>query len=858
MTVKNITSSPLTKIAQSYEIKEQILRQEDAFLYSLDNDEYWAIPTAFPLIAENDLEEPEGMAVFWKNQELPFLGNVHQNKQGWMWTRFIKHIEPERDSGYKRFKQRNTLVLSKDQYYRSENFYIPKGTIEFRIRAGSQNPEEYAPHIKVFLDEQLIRMLPVREMKFYRFSHELEPGSYKLEVGFSSAEKYSSSDPEEHLILDTVELKSTHDFILHTYLTQQTKSAKVDKFRAVYHTYVGDKKLYPIYLMRKKYQLLDLGIGENPLEMKKKLVVKGQSINAIFSPPRTELKYEVKIPEKGVLDFGYGLMQRSFRHKGDGVQFHIDIKTRAKEERIFSSTIDPFKNVDHRIVFRKKIDLSDYENKRIELVFVTEKNGGIHNDLSYWANPCIYQQKELLNTQKKKPTNVILISLDTLRADHLGCYGYSRDTSPNIDNLSKDSVLFNSCYSTAPSTLIAHMSLMTSLNPKSHRVYNDKAGDTLSPEFLTLADVLRGHGYYCGAFTGSGLVSAIFGFSKGFDEYHEDRYSIFKGNSAENSLESVSNWLSHNSDKKFFLFLHTYQPHNPYKNNSSFGKTYLSEDSLWQEINIIKHLRDLESENPASYPAELKNWPRQILENNLFKFRKLSRDERQNVVDLYDGEIRHTDEYLVKPLLGELKRLNIYENTMIILLSDHGEGFQDHKMWEHGVQLYNELIRVPLIIKYPSSKFKGKRVDKSVGLIDVLPSILEELGIELHEQFEGKHIEDIIDGTEDLDRICYAEARAAGRIVALVRGHDKLIFNGAPKSIYRFIGVPSQIEYYDLDKDPSENNNIEVESQTDLDALFKQLIEYWKDTQYTRESPQKKAWVPQDLEEQLRALGYIK
>jgi arylsulfatase A-like enzyme len=399
---------------------------------------------------------------------------------------------------------------------------------------------------------------------------------------------------------------------------------------------------------------------------------------------------------------------------------------------------------------------------------------------------------------------------------------------------------------------------MTSLNPKSHRVFNDQAGDTLSPEFLTVADILRSHGYYCGALTGSGLVSAIFGFSKGFDEYHEDRYSIFKGDSAETLFENTSAWLNHNCDKKFFLFLHTYQPHNPYKNNSSFGNAFLSEHSEWQEINLMRHLRDLNIKNPISYSSELEARAKRILEKYLFRFRALPDKESQNIVDLYDGEIRHTDEYLVKPLLSELKRLNIYENTMIILVSDHGEGFGDHKMWEHAVQLYNELIRVPLIIKFPASKHRGSTIANNVGIIDILPSILEELGITPHSQFEGKHVHDIINGVEDMERVCYSETRTAGRKISVVRGNDKLIFNGAPKSVYNLIGIPKQIEYYDLYKDHSEKNNIEVSSKTDLNVLFNHLIEYWEDARDTGGKPQRRAKIPEDLKEQLKALGYIK
>ncbi|MGD9347600.1 MAG: sulfatase-like hydrolase/transferase [Candidatus Aminicenantes bacterium] len=857
-TAENIISSPLKTLNKAYEIKEQIIDTEDSFLYELDGGKYWAVPAEFPLIADNELEEPEGMVILRKDREIPFIGQILGKRNGWKWTRYIKRIEPDQNKKYEEFKRGNSLILPRDVYFVSDVFYVPKGLIEFQIHAGSYSPEQYGLNLDIYLGERLIKKLPIEKKRYYKFTREIEPGTYKLKIGFSEDISSSMSLKQEKLDLDSIELRSANDFILLSYSRQQLKIREKVPLRATYHTYVGDKKYHLMYLMHKRYQLQDFDIGENPLAMKKKLIIRNQSINTIYAPPKTVLKYMAKIPKSGVFDFGYGLMPEAWRKKGDGVQFHIYIKTKDKEGRLFSSSINPFRHVEHRKVFREKIDLSEYGKGKAEFVFITEKNNAIHNDLSYWCNPCLYQHQEPLNKKKKKPINVILISLDTLRADHLGCYGYSRDTSPSIDSFREDSVLFNHCYSTAASTLVAHMSLMTSLVPKSHQVYNNKAGDTLSPEFLTLADMLRKNGYYCGAFTGGGLVSGVFGFSKGFDEYHEDRYSIFRGNSAETLYKNASDWINQHNDKKFFLFLHTYQPHNPYKNSSTLGKSYLGRNSIWEQIDLLKYLRDVFSDDPPSYPSKLDNRSQQILKNYLFRFTRLSEEEKQNIIDLYDGEIRHTDEYFIKPLMNELRRLDLYENSIIILLSDHGEEFYDHKMWEHGIQLYNELIRVPLIIKYPGSRFKGETIDRNVSLIDVLPSIIKELRITPHSQFEGFDVKDVIEDKERFDRICYAESRAGGRKIAVVQGKNKLIFNGTNEAIFDMLSIPSQIEYYDIYGDFSEKNCIELRDTTSVNDLFKALISYRIEKSKVKESDLKRVDLPKDLEEQLRTLGYIK
>ena len=301
----------------------------------------------------------------------------------------------------------------------------------------------------------------------------------------------------------------------------------------------------------------------------------------------------------------------------------------------------------------------------------------------------LYSESKNISLDKNS-INVILISLDTLRADHLKCYGYKRNTSPNIDKLAKDSVVFFNTFSHAPYTLSSHMSMMTSLLPMNHKVlYIDRS---LNPSIKTLADLLRNNDYITVAFTGGGQVSARYGFSKGFDFYYEEYMGGVHINSAERLFKHASKWIRKNKNLKFFLFLHTFQIHNPYHSPPPFGQIFLKKEYPWKYISLQEILGQ-------GYPR---------------LFRELKRIEKENVIALYDGEIRYTDECFIKPFIKELKKLNLYDRTMIILTSDHGEEFRDHYSWGHGHNLYNEVIKVPLIIKFPYSKYSGKKVKKKM------------------------------------------------------------------------------------------------------------------------------------------------
>lgn len=582
--------------------------------------------------------------------------------------------------------------------------------------------------------------------------------------------------------------------------------------------------------------LLDSGVEENPYLLKKKLKIGLVEINTLLAPPRSHYRFSKIIPAHSLLEFTFGIRRDSeLAHKKEEsriTEFSIVLESEDTKKEIFKNTLKL--TPDQSLVFNyKKIDLAEYEGQKVQINFITR---GSDKALACWFNPVLYAPQQ--NTK-----NVILISLDTLRPDHLGCYGYSRDTSPNIDSLAKDSALFWNTFATSPWTLPSHVSLLTSLNCINHQVY--QGNQTMDPSILTLADILRTRGYFNGAITGGGFVSGFYGFSKGFDSYHV-RGQVQSKNSAETAGRAVLDWIDRHKDRNFFLFLHTYQIHNPYFSPAPYNELFLEKSSTLTEIDM------------SSFRLNHEN-----------RYKPVTDDLRQNFIDLYDGEIRYTDESLIKPLLSKLKELNLYDSTMIILTSDHGEEFYEHKSWHHTHSVYNETIKVPLIIKFLNSNHMGKRIPEFARLIDILPTILEALGINPSKyQMDGESLLELLsDEKQEMEeRIFITELapnvmqRHVPKKVAINQGKHKLIINHEFKSedLAYFLFSPPEIEpmeVFDLEKDPDELYNKSQENP----HLTRELLDFLKNqNKMTRKVSAEEAKMSEELREQLRALGYIK
>jgi arylsulfatase A-like enzyme len=639
-----------------------------------------------------------------------------------------------------------------------------------------------------------------------------------------------------YLVLSVCSEKSYHELKIYRFIDNlTTENILRSPLSGVQEESFNISIHYPVH----SRPLADMGSGENPLGIKRKIKLGGTERNILFSPPKTEISYSINPKGSSVVEFGIGIVKgddsQDFQDlspgKNRGTTFVVYLEKEEKRKVLFQKYLSPPQKEESPAFSWHSIDLPDIRDSA-QLVFVTE---GDESNYSFWSNPVLYKRQE-------GAQNVILISVDTLRSDHLGCYGYQRKTSPRIDSLALDGVTFLNTYASSPWTLPSHVSLLTSLHCVHHQVYYDD--EAMDPSLISLADVLRQNQMYCAALTGGGFVSSIYGFSKGFDTYSDDSGGIFRQDSAEHLFQLVSQWLDNHKDKGFFLFLHTYQPHNPYACPYPYKTMFLQEGATWRHLDLMSHL--------GGKPGI---------------FIPLTEEERQNVVDLYDGEIRYTDEGLIGPLIQKLKDLDLYDQSMVVFTSDHGEEFYDHQGWGHGHSLYDESLKVPLIIKFPESAYKGKRISNFVSLVDIFPTIMEEVGIDSDNlDLDGKSLFPLVVGQEKGDRTFLADIASnvldshIPRKISMNKGGEKLILNQnfRKEDLEFFVAQPPHnalVEIYNVSQDRGETKNMAGVKPELAHQIIQDINQIYKEAIKRRTG---KLELDEELKKQLKALGYIR
>lgn len=393
---------------------------------------------------------------------------------------------------------------------------------------------------------------------------------------------------------------------------------------------------------------------------------------------------------------------------------------------------------------------------------------------------------------KCKDCNVIVVSYDALQAAHVSSLGYKRETTPMIDSLAKQGVSFKNDISAAPWTVPSHMSIFTGLFPSEHKVvnkyltFNDKVKKItnlkeVSPNVLTLAQVLKSQGYATGGFTGDAGVSAAFGYGAGFDAY----YDKTPFGSMKQSGEEAIDWVKENKDKKLFLFLHGYDAHGQFKVADNYQGRFI------------------ESQNRGKYkgtPGEQGTLREEGLKNGRIN---LTDTEVEFWREWYDSKIRDEDDRF-KNIWEQLSSLGVLKNAIVLVVSDHGTEFYEHNRFDHGHTLYDELVKVPLVINAPGLP-KNKAIDSQVSNLDIAPSIIDLLGIDPGKQYSsqmrGKSLIPLILGKDNKPENVFLETDYRNYT------HKRGIRTADG---WKFILTldTGQKELYNLKKDPGEKNNV--------------------------------------------------
>lgn len=452
------------------------------------------------------------------------------------------------------------------------------------------------------------------------------------------------------------------------------------------------------------------------------------------------------------------------------------------------------------------------------------------------------------NRPEQRP-NIILFSIDTLRADHLSCYGYNKPTSPFIDQFAKDSVLFSRAISQAPTTATSHMSIFTALTPAVHGIKNIRPDGTYRPldeSIVTLAEVLKDTGYLTIGIHGGAQVDGSIGFAQGFDEYSDD-FLIWvtprglpkaSPEGFEPIKKDIERWLRSIKEKKqpLFLFLHHYLCHDPYlKGPQSFRIRFLSERAAglpvtWENISLGECFKD----------ARSSFWKNVDLSNP---------QHLKHITALYDGGVYYSD-CIFNEVMNLLKEKNLYDNSLIIFLSDHGEEFYEHGDKLHW-RLFIETLHVPLIIKFPGNKLEGKIIRETVRSMDLMPTILDFLNIPVRHTIQGESFLPIItnQGGYNPPIVSYSEHDDSFRFVK-----DGYVYSNQ-------LSLGCREWLFSQKEDPKEQNNLsrekpelikrmrnEAQNILQTDAAFLKTMEVGKGDLLEANK---------ELRKQLRALGYV-
>lgn len=651
----------------------------------------------------------------------------------------------------------------------------------------NENPNYNSLYIYFFKKYLLL----MHEDKILAFFDCLEPKTAgKIIVSFSGSE----NDNQMNVKFISI------DSLLLTYLENDLMSLKILPEPSSYHWNI----YYPEHL---------LDIDNHNQELYQRVEIGDITKPSLLLPIDEKAQFDARLMKDSKFRVSIALVNK-YIYDPEKIIFQIKVKSKNELEKVLQKKLDRtsfLKNKWEDMVF----DLRAFSGKTVTISmesFISGKRIPTDSNITtIWGNPEITEKKE------KHTANVIIFILDAVRPDHLSCYGYERNTSPNIDNLAQNGVIFYSAVTAAPWTLPSHMSIFTGLYPSecgyntdvmNRNIMHQVGFPRLKSELLTLAEYLSSSGYATAAITGGGMLKPEYNFDQGFRYFEHQN----KDKSIVNQISSMSKLIEKYKDNKFFILLHTYETHCPYSH---------------KVFNIPKNATSAEK-----------------------------------AISAYDSGIRYTDNQ-IGLVIEQLKKENIYDDSLVIIMSDHGENFskdligieEDNYCGSHGTTLYDTELKIPLIFSGGAIDAKQKNIHDQVRTVDLMPTILDFLGIESMHPIQGRSILSLIDGKSLPPIAAYSEGiRAIGKTTvnkySIRTLKYKLILNIAnPGGSTDAIGT--SYEFYNLVSDPLETTDIQKEQPSSFNK-FKILLESIRaKLHYTTSS------VNYDSIRDLKNLGYI-
>ncbi len=420
-------------------------------------------------------------------------------------------------------------------------------------------------------------------------------------------------------------------------------------------------------------------------------------VRSVWPARQTHTTETVRVPPFGRLDVGFGLEQGRTVKKETALRVRISVLEGKKRTTLFEETaaIRPDYGTDNRW-HDVSLDLAACAGKGVRFVFESEPAGKVPPEgipLVLWGTPTLCSSR---GARVPPPPNLLFICLDTLRPDHLGCYGYHRPTSPNLDRFAADAMLFEQAVTAASWTTPSHASVFTGLHAGVHQAGVWSGGYNLGGHWLTLAELAADKDYLTAAFTEGVAVKGVMGFAQGFDRYSDGiRGFEEKIGAMRTTFGEARQWLDRYGHLPFFLFVHTYQIHEPYGVPEPLEHSF-TDPAYAGKAGAL--LEDAKTE-----------------------------EDRKHTVNVYDDGIVYADQILGS-FLEAVTGMGLFENTVIVVFSDHGEEFWEHGSSGHTSQMYDEVLKTVLVVRMPGRESVRGRVQRQVGLTDLFATTAALLG----------------------------------------------------------------------------------------------------------------------------------
>jgi arylsulfatase A-like enzyme len=483
--------------------------------------------------------------------------------------------------------------------------------------------------------------------------------------------------------------------------------------------------------------------------------------------------------------------------------FTVTAVEEGRETQIHHAVLDTSHRVEDRKWVAQRADLSALAGRTVRFRFAARlADGQPGASLPVWGDPVVLAPRprpplvDIVRARMRRllarasslvgsgrstfpGSNVLVIAIDTLRADHLGCYGYPRPTSPRIDALAAESVVFSTAISQSPWTLPSFASILTGLLPSVHRAGEGQGftRTSLDTRLTTLGTELHRAGWRTGSFVSNSFAGESVGLAEGCE-------TIYESSDSESAVREATAFLRTNARERFFAFVHLIDPHHPYEPPVEDAALFL--DPTYRG-RVGVHF------GPAmSVPLDF------------------TAADRQRVIDLYDGEI-HASDRLVGELVDLLRELDVLEQTIVVVVSDHGEELFDHGLNGHGHTLYDELLHVPLLIRFPDGA-SARRVDAQVRTMDLFPTILDALGLPVPPNLQGMSRMPLVRGGA-----APPGGEAAFSEFLFFPPEQKAVRRDGLKLIY--VPLTNETKAFDIASDRREQVNVAQQRSADVDSL---------------------------------------